>query len=78
MPLPAKGNWRVWSLFYLADKTRRYIYASASQHRLPRRLWLEILGLAIALVVLITLFDYWLTGKLSQATLSALTRGGWL
>jgi len=47
----------------------------ARQTRTPKRLWTEILALAIALAVLITLFDCWLAGKLSPATLSVLTWG---
>jgi len=43
--------------------------------RTPKRLLVEIVALAIALAVLITLFDYWLAGKLSPATLSVLTWG---
>jgi len=47
----------------------------ARQARTPKRLLIEIMALAIALAVLITLFDYWLAGKLSPATLSVLTWG---
>lgn len=47
----------------------------ARQARSPKRLLIEILALAIALAVLITLFDYWLAGRLSPATLAVLTWG---
>jgi hypothetical protein len=47
----------------------------ARQTRTPKRLLIEILALGIALAVLITLFDYWLVGRLSPATLSVLTWG---
>ena len=47
----------------------------ARQTRTPKRLLIEIVALAIAVAVLITLFDYWLAGKLSPAILSVLTWG---
>jgi hypothetical protein len=43
--------------------------------RSPKRLWIEIIAIAIAGALLITLFDYWLAGKLSPAMLSVLTWG---
>ena len=44
--------------------------------RSPKRFWIELIALAIALAVLIVLFDWWLAGKLHPATFeSALTWG---
>jgi hypothetical protein len=43
--------------------------------RTPKRLLIEIVALAIALALMIVAFDWWLAGKLSPATLSALTWG---
>lgn len=43
----------------------------ARQARSPRRLWIEIIALAIAGALLIVLFELWLTSKLSPATLES-------
>jgi dolichol kinase len=51
----------------------------ARQHRSPKRLWIELIAFAIALAVLVTLFDPWLPSKLQPATFeSALTWGTWI
>lgn len=44
--------------------------------RSAKRLWIEIIALAIASALLIVLFDLWLTSKLSPETLEAVLTWG--
>lgn len=73
--------WIIWSILRsdprqrIAQVRRFDRWPPERQARTRQRMWIEIVALAIALAVLITLFDYWLAGKLSPATLAVLTWG---
>jgi hypothetical protein len=45
--------------------------------RSPKRLWIEIIAMAVAGALLIVLFDWWLASRLSPATLAVLIWGTW-
>lgn len=45
------------------------------RNRSPKRLWIEIIALAIAVALLIVLFDWWIVSRLTPATLESLLLG---
>jgi len=69
------------SLFGSARRRRLQVtrfdrWLRARQTQTPKRLWIELIALAIASAVLIVLFDLWLASKLHPSTFeSALTWG---